>query len=163
MRKILFRVISLSICLTVGLTQAGLTQTDTKSCPDGEDMTWNELHSKIQSYISINHPGAEVDDVERYVADGVTTYRIELDGSEDTELVFDVNGNLLGSFMEDDTDHTALPAVAMDKINAAFQGIKVDGLNMEMSWRGNPVYEVELSNGVEVLLDMEGNMVCKEN
>ena len=146
---------------SIFLSSFGNTNND--PCPSGKEMDLQELPATISTFISSNYPGVEIDDIKQYNVDGITTFRIELEGTDESELVFDTNGVLIGSFLEEDIDQSALPSQAMVNLNKLFEGMAIKGLNMEISWTGSPVYEVELSNGIEARLDMQGNMVCEEN
>ena len=136
-------------------------------CPDDVEIELTDLPAAIESYVSANYTDAKVDDPEQYSVNGVVTYKIELKSEDkildDTELVFDVNGNFLGSFVEQDINPSALPEAAFTNLGAAFAGIEIEDIEMQISWTGEPIYEVDLKNGIEVILDQKGNMVCEDD
>lgn len=136
-------------------------------CPADDEIEISELPANVAIYVAANYPEAKVDDPEKYTVNGVITYKIELKSKDevikDTELVFDAQGNFLGSFVEQDVEISALPELALNNLGTAFTGIEIDDVEMEISWTGAPIFEVDLKNGVEVILDEKGNMICEDD
>ncbi|MCF8217910.1 MAG: PepSY-like domain-containing protein [Bacteroidales bacterium] len=110
----------------------------------------------IDTYVSNNYPNDTIEEVyQEDYSNGTTKYEVEL--SNDIELYFDANGNYLG--MDDDDDNVAvsnLPQVIIDYVNNNHSGENIVKAEFETE-DGQDIYEVYLSNGMELYFDSNGN------
>ncbi len=115
------------------------------------------LPQAILDYITTNYPNntiwkAEIEDNNNY----------EVELNDETELVFDQQGNFLGIDDDDDDDFgdeeiapADLPLEIREFISTYFPGTTVEEAERE----NNGNYEVELSNDVELIFDADGNFL----
>lgn len=115
------------------------------------------LPQAILSYVSTNYPNntiseAEIEDNNRY----------EVKLNNDTELIFDQQGNFLGidddsadDFGDEDIAPGDLPADIRNFISTYYPGITIEDGERE----NNGNYEIELSNDVEIIFDADGNFL----
>ncbi|NJW53079.1 PepSY-like domain-containing protein [Salinimicrobium oceani] len=115
------------------------------------------LPQAILDYITTNYPNntiwkAEIEDNNNY----------EVELNDETELIFDQQGNFLGIDDDDDDDFGDedvaagdLPAAVRDFISTYFPNATVEEAERE----NNGNYEVELSNDVELIFDADGNFL----
>lgn len=134
-------------------------------CPEDTEVAPSDLPASIVTYISSNFTNATLGEAEKYNVNGVITFMVELESEDnsidDTELVFDAEGAFLGSYLEPEEEKKIeLPDLALDNLNSAFQDVAVEEVEMNLGWNGVILYEVELENNQEILLDVKGNMVC---
>lgn len=139
-----------------GTTDVDLNATAIKA--DAHVQT-SSLPQPILDYVSTTYPEltirkAEVEDDD--------TYEITL--SDDTELIFDMQGTFLGIDDDDDDDFgdehldpSELPQNIQDFIAQYFPGIGIDEAELE----NNGNYEVELNNDVELIFDADGEFLGK--
>lgn len=110
----------------------------------------------IDAYVSNNYPNDTIEEVyQEDYSNGTTKYEVEL--SSGIELYFDVNGNYLG--MDDDDDNIAisnLPQSIIDYVNNNHSGENIVKAEFETD-DGQDIYEVYLSNGMELYFDSNGN------
>lgn len=108
-----------------------------------------DLPQSVLSYISQNYPNttilyAELDD---------NYYEVKLDIG--IELYFDLSGNYLGLSADDLViDPADLPATVLSYIQQNYPNVQI--LSAELD---DNLYEVELSNGVELYFDLRGNFL----
>ena len=127
-----------------------------------EDIAVGDLPENIRTFINTHFSGATIEEAER---ENNGNYEIEL--SDDTELVFDSNGNFLGRADDDDNDDrddddiavSALPQVIRDYIAENYP----DNTIIEAEKEDDNSYEVTLNNGVELEFDADGNFVEAED
>jgi uncharacterized membrane protein YkoI len=116
----------------------------------------------IDVYISANYQGASVHEVYlRQFADGSVYYEVELNNG--VELYFDGDGNYLG--MDDDGDDvstTDLPQSIVDYINNNYPDETIVQAEIDME-NGQMVYEVYLSNGLELYFDENGAFISSDD
>ena len=107
------------------------------------------LPQNILSYISTNYPNdsiiqAELDD---------NFYEVKL--SSGTELYFDAQGNFLGSEVDDRPIAVGdLPAVITQYVSQNYPSQTIVSAEID-----DNMYELELSNGVELYFDLSGNFL----
>lgn len=116
---------------------------------DGEEVT--EWPVAIDDYVANNYPDAEIDEVE---LNGDGTYEVELDN--DTELLFDADGNFLEVIMEEDEDEavTEWPTAIDEYVAANHPDTIIEEVELK-----DGIYEVELSDGTELEFDADGNFI----
>lgn len=127
-----------------------------------EDIAVGDLPENIRTFINTHFSGATIEEAER---ENNGNYEIEL--SDDTELVFDSNGNFLGRADDDDNDDrddddiavSALPQVIRDYIAENYP----ENTIIEAEKEDDNSYEVTLNNGVELEFDADGNFVEAED
>ena len=116
----------------------------------------------IDTYVSNNYPNDSIDEVYKEdLSNGTSKYEVEL--SSDIELYFDANGNYLG--MDDDNDSVSLsnlPQSIKDYVNNNHSGESIVKAELEME-DGQDVYEVYLSNGMELYFDTNGNYLSMDD
>ncbi|MFO7880851.1 MAG: PepSY-like domain-containing protein [Bacteroidota bacterium] len=116
----------------------------------------------IDSYISANYPGAVVDEVYlRQFSDGSVYYEVEL--TNDVELYFDGDGNYLG--MDDDGDDISpesLPQAILDYLSNNYPDETIVQSEIDME-NGQMVYEVYLSNGMELYFNQSGSFISSDD
>lgn len=116
----------------------------------------------IDTYVSNNYPNDSIDEVYKEdLSNGTSKYEVEL--SSDIELYFDANGNYLG--MDDDNDNVSLsnlPQSIKDYVNNNHSGESIVKAELEME-DGQDVYEVYLSNGMELYFDTNGNYLSMDD
>lgn len=115
------------------------------------------LPQVILTYVSTNFPDNTITEAE--IEDN-NNYEIEL--NDETELIFDQQGNFLGidddnddNFGDDDISPAELPANIKDFVSTHFPGTTIDEAEKE----NNGNYEIELSNDVELIFDTNGNFL----
>ncbi|MFK7933362.1 MAG: PepSY-like domain-containing protein, partial [Saprospiraceae bacterium] len=123
---------------------------------DDEEVT--EWPMAIDDYVANNYPDAAIDEVELN-ADG--TYEVELD--DDTELLFDADGNFLEVIIEDedeneededDNEVTEWPASIDEYVAANHPDATIEEVEFE-----DDIYEVELDDDTELEFDADGNFI----
>ncbi|SFN72042.1 PepSY-like domain-containing protein [Salegentibacter flavus] len=119
----------------------------------------SSLPQPILDYVSANYPGLTIRKAEIEDDD---TYEITL--SDETELIFDMQGNFLGiddddvdDFGDEDLDPSELPQNIQDFIAQYFPGVGIDEAERE----NNGNYEVELNNDVELIFNADGEFLGK--
>lgn len=115
------------------------------------------LPQNILDYITDNYPGLTI--IEAEIEDN-QNYEITL--SDDTELVFDSEGNFLGEdtdeeddFGDEEVEVSELPQNILDFIAQNYPGVVIEEAELE----NNGNYEIELENDVELIFDPEGNFL----
>ncbi|WP_300434318.1 PepSY-like domain-containing protein [Christiangramia sp.] len=115
------------------------------------------LPQNILDYITDNYPGLTI--IEAEIEDN-QNYEITL--SDDTELVFDSEGNFLGEdtdeeddFGDEEVEVSELPQNILDFIAQNYPGVAIEEAELE----NNGNYEVELENDVELIFDGDGNFL----
>lgn len=114
------------------------------------------LPQSILDYITVNYPGLTI--VEAEIEDN-QNFEIEL--SNDTELIFNAQGEFLGiddeenEFGDEEIDPAVLPQNILDFISDNFPGQGIDEAELE----NNGNYEIELDNDIELIFDGEGNFL----
>lgn len=115
------------------------------------------LPQKILDFITTNYPNLTI--IEAEIEDN-DNFEITL--SDETELIFDPEGNFLGEdrddeddFGDEDIEASELPQHILDFINEHFPGVGIDEAERE----NNGNFEVELNNGVELVFDGDGNFL----
>ncbi len=114
------------------------------------------LPQSILDYITVNYPGLTI--VEAEIEDN-QNFEIEL--SNDTELIFNAQGEFLGiddeenEFGDEEIDPAVLPQNILDFISDNFPGLGIDEAELE----NNGNYEIELDNDIELIFDGEGNFL----
>ena len=115
------------------------------------------LPQAILDYISTNYPNntiwkAEIEDNNNY----------EVELNDETELIFDQQGNFLGIDDDDDDDFgdediapANLPENIRVFVTTYFPGTTIEEAERE----NNGNYEIELSNDVELIFDADGNFL----
>lgn len=115
------------------------------------------LPQNILDYITDNYPGltiikAEIEDNQNF----------EITLSDETELVFNSQGNFLGedndendNFGDEDIDISELPQNIIIFVNQYYPGIAIEEAELE----NNGNYEIELENNVELIFDSNGNFL----
>lgn len=115
------------------------------------------LPQAILTYIRTNYPNNMI--IKAEIEDN-NNFEVELDN--ETELVFDQQGNFLG--IDDDNDDIFgdeeiapgdLPAKIRDFVATYFSGASIEEAEKE----NNGNYEIELSNDVELIFDADGNFL----
>ena len=113
------------------------------------------LPQVILDYISANYPDHTIHKAE--IEDN-NNYEVEL--NDETELIFDQQGNFLGIDDDDDDDFgdediapQDLPAKIRDFISTYFPGTTI----VEAERENNGNYEIELSNDAKLIFDADGN------
>lgn len=67
-----------------------------------EQVTEAQMPGSIQPFLAEKHPGLAIVKVGKETKSGTTTYEVELDnGGQELELIFDLDGNYLGSEADD--------------------------------------------------------------
>ncbi len=115
------------------------------------------LPQSILDYISTEYPNNTIKEAE--IEDN-SNYEVEL--NDETELIFDSQGNFLGIDNDDDEDFddediapADLPANIRDFITTYFPGTTIEEAERE----NNGNFEVELSNDEELIFDADGNFL----
>ncbi|SKB52976.1 Putative beta-lactamase-inhibitor-like, PepSY-like [Salegentibacter holothuriorum] len=114
------------------------------------------LPQTILDYITVNYPGLTI--VEAEIEDN-QNFEIEL--SDDTELIFNAQGEFLGvdddenKFDDEEIDPAVLPQNILDFISDNFPGLGIDEAELE----NNGNYEIELENDIELIFDGDGNFL----
>ncbi|WP_159039885.1 PepSY-like domain-containing protein [Christiangramia fulva] len=115
------------------------------------------LPQSILDYITVNYPEltiikAEVEDNENY----------EITLSDDTELIFNAQGEFLGidddnedDFGDEHIQASALPQNILDFIHTNYPNINIEKAEME----NNGNYEIKLENDLELIFDGHGNFL----
>lgn len=107
------------------------------------------LPQSVLSYVSQNYPNATI----LYAEFDDNYYEVKLDNG--LELYFDYNGTYLGLSADDvPIDPTNLPASILSYIAQNYPNVQI--LSAELD---DNLYEVELSNGVELYFDLNGNFL----
>ena len=115
------------------------------------------LPQAILTYISTNYPDHTI--VKAEVEDN-NNYEVEL--NDETELIFDAQGNFLG--IDDDSDDdfddevvaaADLPESILNFIATHFPDAEIEEAEIE----NNGNYEIELSNDVELIFDADGDFL----
>tara|TARA_R100000935_G_C2802858_1_gene151313 strand:+ start:319 stop:1065 length:747 start_codon:yes stop_codon:yes gene_type:complete len=127
-----------------------------------EDIAVGDLPENILTFINTHFPGVTIEGAEM---ENNGNYEVEL--SDDTELVFDTNGNFLGRADDDDNDDrddddiavSELPQLIRDYIAENYP----DNTIIEAEKEDDNSYEVTLNNGIELEFDAEGNFVGAED
>ncbi|WP_198537017.1 PepSY-like domain-containing protein [Salegentibacter sediminis] len=135
-------------------TEVDLNATATKA--DAHVQT-SSLPQPILDYVSTTYPDLTIKKAEIEDDD---TYEITL--SDETELIFDMQGNFLGiddddvdDFGDEDLDPSDLPQNIRDFIAQYFPGVGIDEAERE----NNANYEVELENGVDLIFNADGEFL----
>lgn len=115
----------------------------------------SSLPQPILDYVSTTYPALTIRKAEMEDDD---TYEITL--SDETELIFDMQGNFLGiddddDFGDEDLDPLELPENIQDFIEQYFPGIGIDEAELE----NNGNYKVELNNDVELIFNANGEFL----
>ncbi|HEY9185021.1 MAG TPA: PepSY-like domain-containing protein [Salegentibacter sp.] len=128
-----------------------------------EHLDPSELPQNIQDFIAQYFPGVGIDEAER---ENNGNYEVELDN--DTELIFNANGEFLGrgededdSYDDDDEEDinpADLPQVILDYIAENYPDQNIIEAEKE-----DDGYEVTLNNGVELEFDLDGAFVSAED
>ncbi|MHA6278635.1 PepSY-like domain-containing protein [Salinimicrobium sp. CAU 1759] len=115
------------------------------------------LPQAILDYITTNYPNNTIRKAE--IEDN-NNYEVEL--NDETELVFDQQGNFLGidddgddDFGDEDIAVSDLPAAIREFVNTHFPGASIEEAERE----NNGNFEIELSNDVELIFDADGNFL----
>ncbi|MCC7224699.1 MAG: PepSY-like domain-containing protein [Chitinophagales bacterium] len=116
------------------------------------------LPAAINDYVAANYPGTSI--VE---ADSEDNGGFEIELSNGIEMYFDANGNFLGfsdgdsggGGDDDNVDISTLPAAINDYVAANYPGTSIVEANSE----DNGGFEIELSNGIEMYFDANGNFL----
>lgn len=116
------------------------------------------LPQSILDYISTEYPNNTIKEAE--IEDN-SNYEVEL--NDETELIFDSQGNFLGIDNDDDNEDfddediapADLPANIRDFITTYFPGTTIEEAERE----NNGNFEVELSNDEELIFDADGNFL----
>lgn len=121
-----------------------------------EDIAPANLSSKIRDFVEEHFSGATIEEAERE-----NNGNIEIELSNDVELIFDADGNFLGRTDDSDDDDkddddiaaSDLPQTIIDYINENYP----DNSIIEAEKEDDGGFEVTLNNGVEIEFDAEGN------
>jgi hypothetical protein len=113
------------------------------------------LPQNILDYIMDNYSGLTI--IEAEIEDN---QNFEITLSNESELIFDSQGNFLGEdtdenndFGDVEVDISELPQNIIDFVNQYYPGIDIEEAELESN--GN--YEIELENDVELIFDTNGN------
>lgn len=126
------------------------------------DIAASELPQNIKDFLAEHYPEISVDEAE---IENNGNYEVELEN--DVEIIFDADGNFLGQAEdesgyddEDDEDIAVadLPQVIQDYIADNYPEQKIIEAEKE-----DDGFEVNLSNGVELTFDAEGNFLEAED
>ena len=124
------------------------------------------LPTSITDYITNNYPNYTIEDMDNDIdCDGTSVIEVELEnGSDEIELVFDTENNLLYVVMEIPTVN--LPSAVTDSITANFPNYILDDEADELIMADSTTrYEVELQgmqDELEVLFAADGTVICQE-
>jgi hypothetical protein len=115
------------------------------------------LPQNILDYIMDNYSGLTI--IEAEIEDN---QNFEITLSNESELIFDSQGNFLGEdtdenndFGDVEVDISELPQNIIDFVNQYYPGIDIEEAELESN--GN--YEIELENDVELIFDTNGNFL----
>lgn len=115
------------------------------------------LPQAILDYVTTNYPDntiwkAEVEDSNNY----------EVELNDETELIFDLQGNFIGiddddsdDFGDEDIAPNDLPESIRNFVNTHFSGADIEEAERE----NNGNFEIELSNDVKLIFDADGNFL----
>lgn len=125
------------------------------------DTLVTEYPTAIDAYITQNYPNETIEEV--YLLDN-GNYEASL--TNETELLFDANGQFIEEIIEDEMDEdeedeeevTEWPAAIDDYITQNYPDAMIEKVELE----DDGSYEVELDNGVEVYFDADGNFLEEE-
>ena len=149
--------------------------TELNNIIDNDDLTGDNssssfdpstLPTSITDYITNNYPNYTIEDMDSDIdCDGTSVIEVELEnGSDEIELVFDTENNLLYVVMEIPTVN--LPLAVTDSIAANFPNYSIDDEADELIMAdGTTRYEVELESmqdELEVLFAADGTVICQE-
>ena len=129
-----------------------------------------DLPQAILDYIANNYPNNTIDEAE---LENNGNYEVELD--DDTELIFDADGNFLGVGVDEDDmdndngdddgdgdddddqviDPSTLPQIVLDYISTNYPNETIIQAKIESDGE----YEVTLNTGLELHFDINGNFV----
>ena len=129
----------------------------------------DSLPASVLSYIATNFPNDSIYEVERDEECETEVFEVELNSG--IELYFDLQGNFLGtdetfdcddddSYNDDDdyVDPDSLPASALSYIATNFPNDSIYEVERDNEC-DTEVYEVELSSGIELYFDLQGNFL----
>jgi uncharacterized membrane protein YkoI len=134
----------------------------------------DSLPSAVQTYVGNNYPNATIYEAELDDECGQDVYEVEL--SNGVELYFDLQGNFLGTDddfdcdddddgYEDEDDYVdpdSLPASLLTYLVNNYPNDSIYEAELEDEC-GQDVYEVELSSGLELYFNLQGNFLGTED
>jgi hypothetical protein len=120
---------------------------------DIENVNSSQLPAPIFTYIESTYPGATI------VSSELDDNYYEITLSNGTDLYFDLQGNLIGWEAENGSvQGDMLPQSILDYISTNYPAISI----VEAEFDDNR-YEIELSNGIELYFDANGNFLFSES
>lgn len=137
----------------------------------------DSLPQAILAYLAQHYPGVAIRYAERE-GDDDEPYRYEVELVNGIELYFDDNGNFLFADTDQDDDGygddgyddddiqippSQLPQAILDYISQHYPNVTIVKAEREEDDDEDYAYEVELSNGVELYFDANGNFLYAEN
>lgn len=133
------------------------------SCDDDDQQV--DLPTLIDNYLASTYPDYTIDESEtETLCDGTAVYEVEIENGDNNELelTFDMEGSLL--FTETEIDTNDLPAAVTNSISTNYVGYDTkEAERLDMA-NDSKRYEVELKNGsstLEVLFEADGTVVCE--
>jgi len=147
-----------------------------------QQISYDELPESIQDYLEANYPDLgiceiEVEDDYDDEEDSDDNY-FEVLMTNGLELYFDEEGNFLYAEEDDDFEgceeedneesdeeniaFDELPESVQDYLNANYPDIAICEIEMEDDGDEDYVYEVQLTNGLELYFDEDGNFLYSE-
>lgn len=121
------------------------------SCKDDEVVNETSLPTAAQTYLNTHFPAITVLRVERDRDDKVTTYEVSLENR--IEVEFDASGQVLGidGQKTERLPDSVIPATILDYTSSRYAQYFI------VDWDKNSNnHEVELSNGLELVFDLNG-------
>ena len=118
----------------------------------------DEMPGDARSIIETYFPDEHIKHVERDYDDGIIVYELKFTGG--IEIKFDENGN----WIEIECKYTPvpdglIPPQILDYVNSNYSRAFISGIEK----KGNGTYEIELSNGVDLLFDKDFNLIGTDN
>ena len=137
---------------------------------DSVDVNPSDLPSAVQTYIASNYPNTGIYEAELEDECGQRVYEVEL--TDGVALHFDLQGNFLGTeddfdcsdeqdgtYDDDDyVDPDSLPSAVQRYIASQYPSLSIYEVERDDEC-DQEVYEVELSNGLELYFDLQGNFL----
>lgn len=115
------------------------------------------LPQNLLNYITENYPNLTI-----YKAEIEDNGNYEVTLSDDTELIFNAQGDFLGidddsedDFGDEHVQPSNLPQNILDFISANFSGVGIEEAELE----NNGNYEIKLENDMELIFDGDGNFL----
>lgn len=108
----------------------------------------------ISAYVAEHYPNIPIDEVE--LKDNAQQYEVELENG--VVLYFDANGIFLQVGQGQNIDIASLPQSILDYIADNYSNTTIEGAQQ----LPNNNYEVELANGIELVLTSQGTLIIAE-